>query len=75
MRKSLRRVTDCVCLFQVTMAAVGSSVVPRGPRGHLASLLPVCRGRASLPVDQKPGSRVWRLQLSRQGAFFPSRVF
>ena len=61
-----------VCLFQVSMAAVGPSAVPRGP---LAPVLPVCRGRASLPVDQEPGSRVWRLQLSRQGAFFPSGVF
>ena len=67
---------DGLCVSpQVTMAAVGPSAVPCSPCGHLASVLPVCGGRASLPVDQKPGSRVWRLQLSCQGAFFSSRVF
>lgn len=57
------------------MAAVGSFAVPNCPPGHFPSLLPVSRGRAQVPVDQKPGSRVWSLQFSRQGAFFPSRVF
>uniref|UniRef100_A0A2K6AKM2 Phosphatidylglycerophosphate synthase 1 n=2 Tax=Cercopithecinae TaxID=9528 RepID=A0A2K6AKM2_MANLE len=43
--------------------------------GHLPTLLPVSGRRAPVPVDQKPGSRIWSLQFSRQGAFFPSRVF
>lgn len=57
------------------MAAVDSFAVPSRPPGHLPTLQSVSRGRAQVPVDQKPGSRVWSLQFSRQGAFFPSRVF
>ncbi|KAB0399607.1 hypothetical protein E2I00_002255, partial [Balaenoptera physalus] len=45
-----------VCTL-ATMAVVGSSAVSSCPPCHLASLLPVSGGRASLPVDQKPGSR------------------
>ncbi|PNI31116.1 PGS1 isoform 7 [Pan troglodytes] len=32
--------------------------------GHLPTLLPVSRRRAPVPVDQKPGSRIWSLQFS-----------
>lgn len=63
------------CFFkQVTMAVTGSLVVPNCPSGHLPTLLPLSRGRAQVPVDQKPGPRIRSFQLSREGAFFPSRV-
>uniref|UniRef100_A0A5F9CN87 CDP-diacylglycerol--glycerol-3-phosphate 3-phosphatidyltransferase n=1 Tax=Oryctolagus cuniculus TaxID=9986 RepID=A0A5F9CN87_RABIT len=60
---------------QVAMAVAGSLAVPRGSPDHLAALLPVSRGRAQVPVDQKPGSRVRSLQFPHQGAVLPGRVF
>lgn len=59
---------------EVTMAVIGSLAVPNRSSGHLPTLLPMSRGCTQVPVDQKPGSRVWSLQLSCQGTVFPCRV-
>jgi hypothetical protein len=56
------------------MAVIGSLAVPNRSSGHLPTLLPMSRGCTQVPVDQKPGSRVWSLQLSCQGTVFPCRV-
>lgn len=61
-------------LNQVTMAVIGSLAVPNCSSGHLPTLLPMSGGCAQVPVDQKPGPRIWSLQLSCQGAVFPCRV-
>lgn len=56
------------------MAVTGSLAVPNCSSGHLPTLLPMSRGSAQVPVDQKPGPRIWSLQLSRQGALLSCRV-
>lgn len=61
-------------LNQVTMAVTGSLAVPNCSSGHLPTLLPMSRECAQVPVDQKPGPRIWSFQLSCQGVVFPCRV-
>lgn len=56
------------------MAVTGSLAVPNCSSDHLPTLLPMSRGCAQVPVDQKPGPGIRSPQLSRQGAFFPCRV-
>lgn len=61
-------------LNQVTMAVTGSLAVPNCSSGHLPTLLPMSRGCAQVPVDQKPGPRIRSFQLSCQGSVLPCRV-
>lgn len=56
------------------MAVTGSLAVTNCSSGHFPTLLPMSRGCAPVPVDQKPGPRIWSLQLSCKGAVFPCRV-
>lgn len=59
---------------QIIMASPSPTAHPAGSCDHSHALLPLPRRSTQVPVDQESGSRVWDLQLSRQGAFFSSWI-